>query len=135
MDLLSIHHPFLVKFYGTLSNNDNKSLLIEFINGDTLKSIQKIKYNEMQKIKIILSILIVIQYLHFQNFIYRDLKPNNLMIDKNGDLVLIDFDRMIKNIKENTGFQSTHDFGHLYASPELNISSVITEKLIFIHLD
>ena len=75
--------------------------------------------------------MIIIQYLHFNGFIYRDLKPNNLMIDQNNSIVLIDLDRMVKNSEENTGANSTHSFAHDYSAPEICIydNVTITEKV------
>lgn len=38
-----------------------------------------------------IEILLGIQYLHSQNIIYRDIKPENIMIDMNGNLKIADF--------------------------------------------
>lgn len=46
------------------------------------------------KIKIFFEIILVLKYLYDNKFVYRDLKPNNIMINKNKNAILIDFDRM-----------------------------------------
>lgn len=48
------------------------------------------------RINIIFEILIVIQCFHERHYIYRDLKPNNIMINENKMVVLIDLDRLIE---------------------------------------
>jgi serum/glucocorticoid-regulated kinase 2 len=38
-----------------------------------------------------IEILLGIQYLHSQNIVYRDIKPENIMIDMDGNLKIADF--------------------------------------------
>lgn len=66
----------------------------------------------------ILQLLQDFESLHKQNFIYRDLRPDNVIITDNMNLYLIDYDRMIENIDDNKGEQATVDFGHCYFAPD-----------------
>lgn len=39
--------------------------------------------------------MFIIEYLQVELFIYRDLKPENFIVDEEKRVILIDFDRMI----------------------------------------
>ncbi|KAK8864103.1 hypothetical protein M9Y10_011799 [Tritrichomonas musculus] len=112
---LSIHHPLIPKFYVTTKNSRDNCLLSEYIKGESLENIEKLHLNKDDKIRIIFEILVTIEYLHNKGFIYRDLKPDNFMIDENKTVVLIDFDRMISTSDE----QKTKSFQSDYIAPEV----------------
>ena len=115
---LSVHHPFLLKCLGCIEYESNNCLILEFIQGQTLDLIKKKNLKIDEKLKIIFEIMAVIQYLHNQNYIYRDLKPDNLMLDQNKMTILIDLDRMVQNSDENTNENATELF-HKFLSPEI----------------
>ena len=73
-----IRHPFMPKFIGKGENN--KYIVIEFINGKTLLNIND-KFSFDEKITIIFEIMIIVEFLHRNHFIFRDLSPGNIMID------------------------------------------------------
>ena len=84
----NIYHPLMPKYYGIMIGNGLNYIVIEFINGKTLNEIKSFNLNLKQKIVIIIEILYIMQYLHNKNYIYRDLKPNNVIIDSNYHAVL-----------------------------------------------
>ena len=117
---LKLSHPFIPKFYGFIKNEN--ILIIEFINGQTLLNIERIQLTINEKFTIIFEIMIVLEFIHRNKFIYRDLKPDNVMIDKNKTVALIDFDRMLNFDDESRSIDSSQFF----ASPEIqteNLSS------------
>lgn len=70
--------------------DDKQIFLVEtFVEGEPLKS-QAI-YSENEIVEIAKKVLNVIKYLHNKDIIYRDIKPNNLIRDKYGEIHLIDF--------------------------------------------
>ena len=110
-----IRHPLIPRFYGTGRIKNEKCLLIEYIKGISLDNIKQIKLNQEDKIVNIYELLKIIEYLHRNGFIYRDLKPDNFIIDENKTLVLIDFDRML--IQDSQ--QITKNFSSSYIAPEI----------------
>ena len=94
---IQIDHPYQLKYFGSIENDSKKSLILDFINGSTLKCTKNLSF--IEKISIILEIMISIEVLHLEGFIYRDLKPDNIIIDKNKNAILIDFDiaRLLEN--------------------------------------
>lgn len=109
----TISHPLLPKFFGKTNNN----IIIEFINGKSLINIQEMKLQYDEKLTIIFELMLVIEYLHRNHFVYRDLKPNNVIIDTNKTAILIDFDRMIKYDSIEKEQINTTDFQSLFAAP------------------
>lgn len=118
---MKIKYPFIPKYYGKIIDSPN-SFVIEYINGQTFQSINEYELDFNQKVTIIIELLHTFQYLHNNNYVYRDLKLNNLILDKNGHIVLIDFDRM-RNIKEKIENEDqifTNDFNSDFVDPKIN---------------
>lgn len=122
----SVNFPLLARFYGTLKKGKKECLVCEYIHGSTLANIRKLNLNIKQKIRIIFEILFIFGYLHKRQFIYRDLKPNNAILDENKRIILIDFDRMIK--EKNDG-DFTRDLGDIYAAPEIENKPVLKSDI------
>lgn len=53
-------------------------MIVQFINGKTLDNIDQLELSFKQKITIIFELIMIVNYLHKNGFIYRDLKPNNI---------------------------------------------------------
>lgn len=119
---LKIEHPLLSKYYGSTTIDSRDSLIIEYISGTSLESIKKLNLTNKEKVKIIFQILIVIEYIHQKGFIYRDIKPNNFIIDHNKTVVLIDRDRMTEKSDQNICGSITRTLFHIYLAPEIQSS-------------
>lgn len=80
---LKLKCQFLPKFYGIVQNTNY--LIIEFINGKDLDNIKSI--NDDDAINIVFHLLLILYYFYMNDFIYRDLKPNNVIINQKNILL------------------------------------------------
>ena len=119
---MKLKHPLLPKFYN--SPKGENYLVMEFINGQTLDNIDKLHLNDKEVVTIIFELILIVEYLHSNNMIYRDLKPNNIIIDDYKNVVLIDFDRLIEN---DPSEEQSKDFGTSFTDPNVQ-SEPFSEK-------
>ena len=92
--LYHIHHPQIPKLYAYFEQNNALYLVQEFIEGDNLfQEFSKTGAFSEEKIKFLLQDLLpVLDYLHSNKILHRDIKPQNIMrCQKTGHLILIDF--------------------------------------------
>ncbi len=83
--LLQIDHPFIVKLVKTLKDSHFIYFLMEYVKGKELfEVIREIGLlNKYQCQFYSASMLLAIEYLHERKFIYRDIKPENIMVLEN----------------------------------------------------
>ena len=101
--LLKIDHPFIVKLVKCLEDDRNIYFLMEYIKGkelfDIIRDIGLL--NKEQTNFYIASMLIAINYLHTRKIIYRDIKPENIIVERNGYIKIVDFGTA-KEIEDRT---------------------------------
>lgn len=88
-----ITHPFICKDFDLIkTSNGQNCLIMEYVEGQTLLEYANTHYPlSNQDIRAILGqIIIAVEFLHFNNIIHRDLKCENVLIDKNKNIRLID---------------------------------------------
>ena len=91
--LLKVDHPFIVKLVKTLKDEVRIYYILEYIRGsglfETLAILDTLRVDDYKFF--VACIVMMLEHLHERNIVYRDLKPENLMIDEEGYLKLIDF--------------------------------------------
>lgn len=88
-----IKHPFIVSLNFAFQTSDKLFLVLDYCPGGDLGShlLLEKKFTE-QRAKIYLcEILLALEELHKHDIIYRDLKPDNIVLDKEGHALLTDF--------------------------------------------
>jgi len=95
--LKSMDHPNVVKLYDVVCKSYKKiSLVLEFMDSD-LKNVvdkhrEKREYMEESELKkIIYQLLLGMSYCHSKGVLHRDLKPNNVLINNQGEVKVADF--------------------------------------------
>lgn len=121
-NLKILRHVNIPLFYGISQDKGQMILIQELVHGDTLTKYLKEKHlDEMEKLLILIDLAKVLEYLHGNRIIHKDLKPDNIMIDyRTLKLYLIDFG-ISKAINKNS--QANHTVSvaagtYFYMAPE-----------------
>ena len=92
-NLSKLHHPNIVKVLEFFEANKTVYYAMEYVDGGSLdkyiKPYQGIP--ESEALKQAKQIGAALSYMHTHKMLHLDLKPGNIMLRKNGDIVLIDF--------------------------------------------
>ncbi|PKA66673.1 Serine/threonine-protein kinase OXI1 [Apostasia shenzhenica] len=98
--LLALQHPLLPTLRGVVSTEKIIGFAMDHCPGGDLNSLRLRQTENMFSNDIILfyaaELVIVLDYLHELGIVYRDLKPENVLIQENGHIMVIDFDLSTK---------------------------------------
>jgi len=86
-------HPFIVNLLGTFQDAKFLYMVLEYVNGgEFFTHLRKAGRLEDDHAKFYSgSVVLIFDHLHKSNIIYRDLKPENLLLDSQGFLKITDF--------------------------------------------
>ncbi|KAK8891595.1 hypothetical protein M9Y10_028808 [Tritrichomonas musculus] len=117
------NNEFIVKYYGNIS--ERNAFVIEYMSHGSLTSEYVSSITSTQRMKLIVSILTGIKYLHSINFYHRDLKPMNIFINHDEEYFVGDFScAKFKNPDNNNNMNSTRDIGsYIYTCSDTTFSS------------
>ena len=91
--LLQLDHPMIVKLIKTFKDVNRVCFLMEYVKGqdlfDVLRAINELK--ESESLFYSSCLVLILEHIHSLKIIYRDLKPENVMVNYDGYPKLVDF--------------------------------------------
>jgi outer membrane protein assembly factor BamB len=95
--LATLNHPCIPRIYDYFTQDDRSYLVLEFIHGKDLEAIigdNNGFLSEEQVMSWGIALCDVLAFLHGHKpdpIIFRDMKPSNVMVNHNGEVILVDF--------------------------------------------
>ena len=91
--LSEVHHPYIVNVLDVFEENNTAYIAMEYIAGNSLKDklAKEGMLPEAEVLRYIHQIGEALQFVHQKNILHLDIKPSNILIDKDNNARLIDF--------------------------------------------
>ncbi|XP_027076546.1 serine/threonine-protein kinase D6PK-like [Coffea arabica] len=106
-----LDHPFLPSLYSHFETEKFSCLLMEFCSGGDLHLLRQRQpgrhFTEQAARFYASEVLLALEYLHMMGVVYRDLKPENVMVREDGHIMLSDFDLSLRCYVSPTLVSST----------------------------
>ena len=115
----SLSHPNIVQVYDVSSSENANFIVMELIDGITLKQYMAKKgtLNWKETLHFAMQIAKALEHAHGRSIVHRDIKPHNVMVLKNGSVKVTDFG--IARVMSKTNTLTKEALGSVhYISPE-----------------
>ena len=114
-----VKHKYIVRLYQIMQTAQHIYIIMEYCEGKDLMDyiLSKQRLSELETLKYFHQLINALFYLHSQNIAHRDVKIDNMLLDKNMDLKLVDFGLSTKYSDENLLDQPCGTV--VYAAPEV----------------
>jgi len=118
-----VQHQSIAQIYEASSEAGRPFIVMELVDGEPItRAASDRKLDERQRIELILQVCHAVQHAHDRGIVHRDLKPSNALVDRDGQVKILDFG--IARALDPAGTQTMHTAtGELvgtipYMSPE-----------------
>jgi serine/threonine protein kinase/CRP-like cAMP-binding protein len=118
--LASLDHPFLVNLKYAFQNTEFLVLVMDLVRSNDLSEfvLGKRRLTRSQVKWIIMEVMVVMRHLHSKGVVYRDLKPENLLVDADGHIRLIDMG-LAARISKQHPLRRSRVGTDMYMAPEV----------------
>ena len=89
--LSQLDHPNICRIYDVLEREDGDYLVLELVEGTTLRARMERGLTKPEALDIVLQIARVLAVTHARGIVHRDLKPENIMLTPDGQVKVLDF--------------------------------------------
>eukprot|EP01017_Pseudomicrothorax_dubius_P026307 TRINITY_DN2923_c0_g1_i2.p1 TRINITY_DN2923_c0_g1~~TRINITY_DN2923_c0_g1_i2.p1 ORF type:complete len:358 (-),score=52.97 TRINITY_DN2923_c0_g1_i2:178-1251(-) len=140
-NLKRLKHENIIEVYELYYHADENKiyLVMELVEADEMFEVIKGlgAYCERDACEIFRQILLALEYLHSQGVVHRDLKPNNILVDKRLKVKIVDFNvaKFSEKYKDYSSF-SKHNYQMLtytgtiaFSAPEIFLGGEYTEAV------
>ncbi|ODV86747.1 hypothetical protein CANARDRAFT_27149 [[Candida] arabinofermentans NRRL YB-2248] len=121
--LKKLAHPNIVRLEEVLQNDKYIGIVLEYASGGELFDyILEHRYlKESMACRLFAQLVSGVDYMHSKGIVHRDLKLENLLLDKHKNIIITDFGFV--NTFQGSDFMKTSCGSPCYAAPELVVSS------------
>eukprot|EP01084_Bolivina_argentea_P295714 509201_1 len=118
--LYSLNHPYIRKVYEIIHTTSDICIVYEYVCMCELFDliVSKEGFVESEARRFFQQIICGVEYCHYKKIIHRDLRPENIVLDDNGDIRIQGFE-ISKKIKNYNSKLSTSCGAPNYAAPEI----------------
>jgi len=109
-----ITHKNVIRIFDLGELDNVKFITMEFIEGQDLSSLAKERLPFEKSADIIFQVCTALDAAHAEGVVHRDLKPQNIMIDKTGRIIVMDFG-IARTMEHGAGMTNT---GALIGTPD-----------------
>ena len=91
--IYSLNHPCIVKIYDVILTGRNPAIVMEYVEGITLKEYidKKGQVSTRVAVALTLQLMAALQHAHENGIVHRDIKPQNIMVKSDGTIKVMDF--------------------------------------------
>jgi len=115
----NVVHPFICSLRYAFQDQSKLFMVLDFFNGGELFfHLNKGRFPEARTRFYIAEICLAIEHLHKNDILYRDLKPENVLLDSDGHIKLTDFG-LSKKLKKGESEAKTFCGTPQYLAPEI----------------
>jgi serine/threonine protein kinase/tetratricopeptide (TPR) repeat protein len=109
-----ITHKNVIRIFDLGELDNVKFITMEFIEGQDLSSLAKVRLPLEKSADIIYQVCTALDAAHAEGVVHRDLKPQNIMLDKSGRVIVMDFG-IARTMEHGAGMTNT---GALIGTPD-----------------
>lgn len=120
--LAQLRHPNIATLLdGGTTEDQRPYLVMEFIEGQPISDYCKSRELDIpSRLRLFLQVCAAVGYAHSRLVIHRDIKPDNVLVNAEGQVKLLDFgvSKVLRNESQDTRATLLHGLTPAYASPE-----------------